>query len=260
MLSGRLWDKIRRKMNINNKTLKISIIIILISTLFYPSISAEKYYADIQISIDSSGFVDIEGISDYSNLIVQNSNLYTYKKQSYWVFNLTKNVEFSDYFFKLTLPEDAKINYIKTSGLLGIEEESGNIVISGAGKNEELSILVQYQLEPNEYQEMLTDQIIYLFLGIIIFILVVLLIYNIMKSQAKSAKKINNEFKGLNKRQKDIMTLLIKSKRPLTQSEIKKELKLPKSAVSRNIHSLEIKGLIEIEKIGMSNLIRIKKQ
>ncbi|GAG42324.1 unnamed protein product, partial [marine sediment metagenome] len=44
-----------------------------------------------------------------------------------------------------------------------------------------------------------------------------------------------------------------------TQVEIEKELDIPKAAVSRNVHSLEIKGLIEIEKIGMSNLIRLKK-
>jgi uncharacterized membrane protein len=34
---------------------------------------------------------------------------------------------------------------------------------------------------------------------------------------------------------------------------------MPKAAVSRNVHSLEIKGLIEIEKVGMSNLVRLKK-
>ena len=66
-------------------------------------------------------------------------------------------------------------------------------------------------------------------------------------------------FRGLTDRQKDIVQLLIKVKRPLTQVEIQKELDMPKAAVSRNVHSLEIKGLIEIEKIGMSNLVRLKK-
>ena len=55
------------------------------------------------------------------------------------------------------------------------------------------------------------------------------------------------------------MNLLIESERPLTQKEIQDELKLPKSAISRNIHSLELKGFIEIEQLGMSNLIRLKK-
>jgi uncharacterized membrane protein len=45
----------------------------------------------------------------------------------------------------------------------------------------------------------------------------------------------------------------------MTQTDIQKELKIPKAAVSRNILGLERKGLIEKEQIGMSNLIRLKK-
>ena len=65
--------------------------------------------------------------------------------------------------------------------------------------------------------------------------------------------------KGLNERQKKIMNLLLERKTPLTQTDIQKELKIPKAAVSRNIRGLELKGLIEKENIGMSNLIRLKK-
>ena len=64
--------------------------------------------------------------------------------------------------------------------------------------------------------------------------------------------------RGLNNRQKNIVKLLIKSKRALTQTEIQHELDIPKAAVSRNIRGLELKGLIEKEQIGMSNLIRLK--
>ena len=56
------------------------------------------------------------------------------------------------------------------------------------------------------------------------------------------------------------MNLLIDKNTPLTQTEIQRELKIPKAAVSRNIRRLELKGLIQKEQIGMSNLIRIKKQ
>ena len=73
----------------------------------------------------------------------------------------------------------------------------------------------------------------------------------------KDSKQYN--LSGLTDRQKKIMELLIERNRPLTQTEIQQELKIPKAAVSRNINSLEIKGLIEKEKIGMSNLIKIKK-
>ena len=65
--------------------------------------------------------------------------------------------------------------------------------------------------------------------------------------------------RGLNDRQKNIVKLLTVSKRALTQTEIQHELDIPKAAVSRNIRGLELKGLIEKEQIGMSNLIRLKK-
>ena len=51
----------------------------------------------------------------------------------------------------------------------------------------------------------------------------------------------------------------MKENRSMTQTEIQKQLSIPKSAVSRNIGALELKGLIEKETIGMSNLIRLKK-
>jgi len=56
------------------------------------------------------------------------------------------------------------------------------------------------------------------------------------------------------------MKLLIKEKRPLTQAEIEKELKIPKASVSRNIRTLELKGRIEKEKTGMSNMIKLRKE
>jgi uncharacterized membrane protein len=56
------------------------------------------------------------------------------------------------------------------------------------------------------------------------------------------------------------MQLLLERNISLTQTDIQKELQIPKASVSRNIHGLERKGLIEKEPIGMSNLIRLKKQ
>jgi uncharacterized membrane protein len=68
------------------------------------------------------------------------------------------------------------------------------------------------------------------------------------------------ELKGLNHRQNQIIQLLHARNIPMTQTDIQKELQIPKASVSRNIHGLERKGLIEKEQIGMSNLIRLKKQ
>ena len=107
---------------------------------------------------------------------------------------------------------------------------------------------------------------ILLIIIIVVLIVVFLVVNKIVKRRTEGKKdseieeeKTEYDFSGLSDRQKEIMKLLIEKKRPLTQTAIQKELNIPKAAVSRNIGSLEIKGLVEKENIGMSNLIRLKK-
>ena len=229
--------------------------------LYLPSVCSD-YYADIDIRVDDSGVVSINGITNHPDLLVENSELYTFKKQSYWLLNITKNEVFSDYVYTLTLPQGSTINYIRSSGFRGITEESGSLIITGSGGNESLSIVVQYQINNRSL-----DYNVLLILGMLILILIILLVFTIYQSKRKKLvsskgkldQGIGYNFRGLTDRQKQIMELLIETNRPLTQVEIEKELNIPKAAVSRNVHSLEIKGLIEIERIGMSNLIRLKK-
>ncbi len=254
-------------MIVKNKKIHIVVVVLFIFLMFFTPLScAESYYADIEITVNEAGVVDIEGISNHPDLLVQNTERYTYKKQSFWLLNITKEEVFSDYIYVLNLPDGAKINYINASGFNGIEEESGRLIIIGSGNNEKLSIIVQYQLNKT-LEEFSINTIILGLLLLLIIVLTILLTYFIYqdkrdntKSEKKKASKIEYDLRGLNSRQKDIIRLLDNKKRPLTQTEIQKELDIPKAAVSRNIHSLEIKDLIEIEKIGMSNLIRLKKQ
>jgi uncharacterized membrane protein len=238
---------------------------LLFSIFYFPIISAEAYYADIIIDVDSSGFVTIEGVTNYPEMITKNTDIYTSKKQSSWWLNITKNDIFSDFFYVLTLPKGSSINYIKSSGYIKIEEKQGNLIVKGFGENESILILVQYQINKlSEGLNLELDYTIIFLIVIIIISLVILLIYsflydNKLKQEPEKIKENITDFEGLNKRQKEIMKLLIDKKIPLTQTDILNELNLPKAAVSRNIHRLELKGLIEKEKIGMSNLIRIKK-
>jgi len=251
------------------KNLQKKVIILLVFfILFYsfPIVSSQDYYADIQITVDNSGVVDILGVSDHPDLIVENSNLYTYKKQSYWLLNITKDETFSDYIYVLTLPEGSKINHIKTSGFNAIEEESGKLVISGAGQDEALSLVVQYQINPSSTASSSFDYIL-IFLVLFIIFLVLLLVYFVLQNKKEGPVKAEEKveagseisFKGLTDRQKDIVKLLMEVNRALTQVEIQNELDMPKAAVSRNVHSLELKGIVEIEQVGMSNLVRLKK-
>ena len=238
--------------------------LLLFSIIYFPIISAEDFYADIKIDVDSNGFVTIDGVTNYPELLTENTENYTSKKQSNWLLNITNDDIFSDFFYVLTLPKGSSINYIKSSGFIRIEENQGNLIVKGFGENESISILVQYQIDKSSDDEILKLDYIFIFLIVFIIGVILLITYTLIKG-----KKVKNEFeqikesiidfRGLNKRQKEIMKLLIDRKIPLTQTDIQKELNLPKAAVSRNIRRLEIKGLIEKEKIGMSNLIRLKK-
>ena len=256
-------------MGLKNKYFHRIFLFILVIFLFFlssPSVYADDYYADITIDVDDSGFVTIEGITNHPDLLSEDTEVYTSKKQSYWLLNITKDEVFSDFVFFLTLPEESSINYIRSSGSIRIEESLGNLIVKGFGQNESFYVVVQYQIEKSSDSGILIgiDFLFVFSLLIVIFALIFTIVYfSRSKVFSKPEKAIDfteqYNLKGLNERQKKIMKLLIELKKPLTQSDIQKELKIPKSAVSRNIRGLELKGLIEKEQIGMSNLIRLKK-
>ena len=166
------------------------------------------------------------------------------------------------------MPKNSEITYVKSSGSVIIGEELGNLVVKGIGENKSFSLLVQYKTQKIiEQEEILGFDFTTILILICIVILIVLffVVLILVENQKGSAsmqitdegKEIN--LKGLNDRQKQIIKLLMERKRPLTQTDIQRELNIPKAAVSRNIRGLELKGLIEKEQIGMSNLIRLKK-
>jgi uncharacterized membrane protein len=249
-------------LKISNNIIFYSSFLICLMIISSPLITAIDYYADITIELDSSGFVTIDGITNHPNLLIKNTEIYTSKKQNYWLLNITKDDVFSDFIFDLTMPKGSTINYIKSSGFIGIEENNGNLFVRGFGENETFSVLIQYQIAKLTENQIFELDFIFISLIFLIIILIIILVYIIINEKPKieKTKPNDNNFKGLNQRQKEIMNLLIDKNTPLTQTEIQRELNIPKAAVSRNIRSLELKGLIEKEQIGMSNLIRIKKQ
>ena len=241
------------------------IILCFLLITFAPSLQAVDYYADLVITVDSSGFVNIAGLTNYPNLTIQNSEQYTSKQQSYWLLNITKQDIFSEFVYDLRLPKGSSISYIKSSGSLRIEENLGNLIVRGVGENEPLSIVIQYQTEKQD-SSMLQGNLVYLILFSAIIIVSILILFLFLKEKktnviqpSKDVKESLGDMKGLNHRQKQIMQILHQRNAPLTQTDIQKELQIPKASVSRNILGLERKGLIEKEQIGMSNLIRLKK-
>ena len=240
---------------------------IIINCSYVLNTQAIDYYADLDITVDREGYVTIDGLSNYPDLIVENTEEYTSKQQSIWSLAITKNITFSDFIFSISLPEQTTIQSIDSSASTIISEENGHLIITGYGENETLSITVDYQTEKISEESGLfgldTFSII-LIVSIISLIIVLFIIIFFDKKQITIFSKNNQEFsqkelRGLNERQKKILTLLQKSNIAMTQTDIQRELDMPKSSVSRNIRRLELKGLIEKEQIGMSNLIRLKK-
>jgi len=252
--------------NISKKIFFVITILLFLAIIYLPSICAEEYYADITIDVDSFGYVTIEGTTNYPNLTVKDTEIYTSKKQSNWLLNITKKEIFSEFIYTLTLPQGSSINYLNASGFINIKENQGYLLITGYGENESLSIIIQYQTEKTSDNNLFGLDFVNIILITAIVIMAIILIFYLFKERKKEAltegltdNVTGYDFKGLNDRQKQIMKLLIDKKIPLTQTDIQKELNIPKAAVSRNIHGLEHKGLIEKEQIGMSNLIRLKK-
>ena len=188
--------------------------ILLFIIIYIPSSSAQNYYADITIEVDQYGFITINGITNYPDLLEKNTENYTSKKQSYWLLNITKNENFTDYVYVLTLPESSSINYIKSSGSIRIEENQGKLIIKGFGENEPLSIQIQYQIEKLTETEFIKFDIVFLILIVIIIILIISLFGIFIKEKIKPQEIKDNSFnfKGLNTRQKQIMKLLELSK------------------------------------------------
>ena len=101
-----------KRRNLRNLLMVSIVSLFFLSTL--PS-SCSTYYADIDIQVDNVGIVTITGKTNHPELLVQNSALYTYKKQSYWLLNITYREVFSDFLYTVTLPQGSIINYIKSS-------------------------------------------------------------------------------------------------------------------------------------------------
>jgi uncharacterized membrane protein len=239
-------------------------LIVILLLLCLPYVCAYQYYADISIDVDEAGIVSINGDTNYPGLITQDSDAYTSKKQSYWTINITQEGVFSGYVYSLNLPRYSSVNYIKSSGSFRIEGDSGNMIIKGFGENKTFSVVAQYRVQKKPSSVLFVLVIISL-IAIFLFAILFFLKYKKIKLFSRTKKDLAVEDvrgydpKGLTSRQKKIMHILVENKKPMTQAQIQTELKIPKASVSRNIKSLELKGLIEKESAGISNLIRIKK-
>ena len=230
--------------------------------------SAESYYADVTITVDEAGTATISGRTNHPALQEQKSEEYTSKKGSYWVFNLSLPEQdvFSDMVFAVNLPEGASANYVKAGGGFRIETEDNRIAVKGADQNAQFRLVIQYQTGKGTSQR---HWVYIIVLPVFLFFAGFMVYFSILKmkepkhpvapaklKQSSLEDRIYNS-SVLNERQKNIIKIIINSRKPVTQTRICDELSLPKSSVSRNIDSLVSKGLVKKEKRGMSTVISL---
>lgn len=242
---------------------------------------AQTYYADIDIYVETDGKVTIIGLTNYEpyqNII--NSQKFTSKQGEFWMLNLTTNETFDTYLFKLYLPQGAIANYIKTTKNIKFDEQDGRTVIIGKDVNKELRLIAQYKIEDKTQtsQQFISNQMIFfIILGFFLLILLLILVIyfntkiktdNISNNnysnnkienikQEESESKPEYDYSILPQRQQDIINIL-KEENKITQKQLENIMQIPKSSISRNLRTLEIKGIILKEQIGQTNYISLK--
>ncbi len=217
--------------------------LLLIIFLLIPISSA--YYADIDIRVDDRGLVSIEGETNHPTLLIDNSPELTSKDGRYWLLNISPEGVFSNAIYHLELPEDTVINYMKLPQLGRIENHKGSITITGIAQDQNLNIIVQYEIAPLG----VSWKWIYVVIGLLLIVFGLSLYF-----WNKNRKTI--PMRLLTPRQRRIIKLLKKGVK--TQAELEKRTGLPKSSLSRNIDSLVRKGYVVKEQRGMTNILRLK--
>ena len=214
--------------------------------------AALAYYADIAVTVDETGLVTIEGITDHPQLLVKDSPDFTSKKGKYWLLNISPSGTFSDLAYDINLPKGSVVNYLKLPTFGHIEEHDG-ISISGASQNTGMVAIIQYQIIRERSRN--------LFWWWFIPLLILLGIAGFFtKSYLKKRSASRIDFSRYVPRQKKILKLLVKHGGEITQAKLERLTGLPKSSLSRNIDSLVRKEVIEKFNKGMSNTIRLRKQ
>jgi len=288
----------------------------LFSIIFSLNLAYSNFYADIQIDVDSSGFVDIVGKTNYRGFInITNDESFIVKKGKIWTLNISssKNEVFDNFIYDLILPENSQISYMKTTPNFRIANQGNRIKIIGIGENKPFTIIVQYKIQKqNLVSSFFSSYLIWFIIVFLLFFFGFLIfksnlflkitnqssffknkhrnkldnISNIdnnnnnnnnnnintnlekeIENVIKDTKLINPDHKinfkkydleEFSDRQREI--ILILEKEDKTQQELLEILKIPKSSISRNITSLEIKEIITIKKFGRYKKISLNKK
>ncbi|MFA6064834.1 MAG: MarR family transcriptional regulator [archaeon] len=221
---------------------------------------SQEYYADLSITVSSTGEVSLSGITNHPDLNARSTQEFTSKKGTIW--NLAINVpgDFSEYIYTIKFPEGTQIIDLNLPSTYRISTENNELGITGTGEKVPFFIDADYTI--NQTQNTGINSGLFFILGIIIVFGTFLYYKNINKNKTPEKKEettkplFNKD--ALTERQLQIVDYLEKHNGKATQAEIQKATNLPKASLSRNLDGLERKEIIQKERKGMTMLIFFK--
>ncbi|MCH8520159.1 MAG: MarR family transcriptional regulator [Nanoarchaeota archaeon] len=280
----------------------VTYIVIFSSFFFLFQSSFGNYYADVEIIVSETGLVTINGITNYEDFQDIQTHKYTSKNGEMWLLNISVDEVFSDYLFRLILPENVAVNYIKTTPNIRFETIDSKLNIVGVGQNRKFELLVQYSFQDeilgDSSQNYFNDLQLVILVILIIILFSILMMYilamrknsltkhlvgkslidNIEKENINDGEnvvddinnnnqnkddlykqKLKEEYSYLPLRQREIISILCEEDQ-ITQRVLEKRLNIPKSSVSRNVHSLVIKNIIIKKESGNTNVLELNKE
>ena len=251
---------------------KKSVLVVLfcLFTISLISVAAHAYYADLQISIDETGLATLQGVSNAPAFDqVSHSTEFTNKQGKLWSVVIADYESYERFVIELQLPEYAVIKSIESSSRATIYVKDNRPTINMLGVGESIELRVEYEMHPPRFNEVTPISFFTgLVVSIVIFLVVVfggsLVLRNTIRKipypieAGINAKIPHIDFRSLTKRQEEIVVYLQKHSQA-TQVELSDKLQMPKAAVSRNVHALERRKIVEILPKGMSTVIVLAK-
>ena len=237
-------------------------------------VSAQPYYAQLEIYVNNDGLTTIIGDTNIEHLMnISDSADFTKKEGSDWTFFLSSNdVKLDFYSIKIFFPDNFKLLDISTDAQeYFISSDIAYLSTLHIGENEVVDIEIDYEINREEFSLTPFMVILNSFFGIILLVILFGFLYKkysrkkILIVDEKEHNELQEEEEVLvnsfdisifPKRQRKILEILLIEKR-ITQKDLEKKLKIPKSSLSRNLRRLEIKKLIRKESLGITNYIEL---
>jgi len=246
--------------------MKRIVLLLAVLALILSGTHAQEYYADTVFDIANDGGVTISGATNHPELGAQVKEKLTSKTNGIWTITLNPSGDFSEYVYEIILPAGAQL--IDTNSPTGnrIDSTNDRIRIIGTGEQTTYLVSARYITRAQPKEENLT----FVFVGLLLLVIILVGIWGAgelrkrkkcesgeIKTSLIEKPKYNKE--ALTERQLQLVEYLEKGKGSATQAELQKQFELPKASLSRNLDTLERKGIITKERKGMTMLVMLKK-